>query len=136
LRLALEEGVPHRLAGLLRERGHDVEYAKELDRLGLSDARVLVQAAESGQTLVVHDKGFRELHGAWVTWRERWQREVVLAHDPPVGLSSHAGILLVPQSLTIDALADILEGFADASGWMPDRLSMWNSVRGWDEPRF
>jgi len=70
LRFALDEDVAHRLAGLLRSQGWDVDSAKELGHLGLSDVHVLLRAAEDGQTLVTHNSNdFRMLHEVLVTWR-------------------------------------------------------------------
>ncbi|MGH2615466.1 MAG: DUF5615 family PIN-like protein [Thermomicrobiales bacterium] len=135
-RFALDEDVSHRFASLLRSRGWNVDSAKELDRLGLSDVQVLLRAAADGQTLVTHNiKDFRALHEAWVTWRWRWAAEVEHVTGRPVHLSQHAGILITPH-LPNHELARILEEFADAAEPMADRLFSWTQVGGWHEVRF
>ncbi len=133
LRFALDENVRHDLAGLLRSRGWDIDSAKELGRLRLTDTHVLLRAAEAGQTLVTHnDKDFRLLHEAWLTWRERWENEVARLTGVHLPLSRHAGILIVPP-LPIHDLARILEPFDDTSDSLDDRLFAWNRSRGWHE---
>ena len=133
MRIALDEGVSHPLASLLRSHGYS---ATELGRLGLTDVQVLVQAVLGGQTVVTHNrKDFRLLHEAWITWRGRWAAEVARAVGTPVGLSSHAGILIVPQLPNHD-LARIIEAFADANDSIPDRLFAWSAAQGWYELSF
>ena len=115
LKFALDEDVPHSLASLLRSHGQDADSAKELGRLGLSDARVLLRTAVDQQTLVTHNnKDFRSLHEAWVTW------------------GRHAGILISPHMKERD-LARILEEFEESAGWMSDRLFAWSPTRLWHE---
>ena len=136
MRIALDEGVSHPLASLLRSHGYDADSAAELARLGLTDVQVLVQAALDGQTLVTHNrKDFRMLHEAWLTWRNRWTAEVVQATGVPIALSGHAGILIVPQ-LPNHNLARIVETFADANDSIPDSLFAWSSGKGWHEILF
>lgn len=132
----LDENVSHPLAGLLRSRGWSIDSATELGRLGLSDTRALLLAAENEQTLVTHNsKHFRNLHEAWVTWRRRWASEVEQLTGSPVFLSQHAGILITPP-LRVHELAPILEEFAGTVEVMNDRLFAWHPVRRWHEVRF
>lgn len=136
LSVALDEDVSHRLAGLLRFQGWDADSAKELGRLGLSDTRVLLAAAEHRQTLVTHNENdFRTLHEAWVTMRRLWGTEAERATGMPVTLSRHAGILIVPHLPERD-LARILEEFEATAGTIDDRLFMWTRLRRWHELRF
>jgi hypothetical protein len=136
VRIALDEGVSHPLASLLRSHGYDADSATELGRLGLTDVQVLVQAVLHGQVRVTHNKkDFRMLHEAWITWRRRWTAEVVQAIGVQVTLSGHAGILLVPQLPNLN-LARIIEPFADANASLPDRLFAWNAAKGWHELSF
>jgi hypothetical protein len=131
LRFAFDEDVAHRVASLLRFHGQDADSARELGRLGLSDAQVLLRAAEARQTLVTHNsRDFRALHEAWVTWRRRWAREAEEVTGVPVHLSQHAGILMTPHLPSHD-LARILEDFADTAGSMDDQLFAWSPARGW-----
>ena len=133
LRFALDEDVAHSVAGLLRSHGQNADSARELGRLGLNDAEVLLRAAEARQTLVTHNsKDFRALHEAWVTWRRRWEREVEDVIRTPVFLSQHAGILITPHRSVHD-LARIIEEFENTAGSMEDRLFAWNPVSGWHE---
>lgn len=133
LRFALDEDVRHDLAGLLRSHGQDADSAKELGRLGLTDAQALLRAAEAGQTLVTRNsKDFRALHEAWVTWRRRWEREAQRVTGVPLSLSRHAGILIVPH-LPNHQLARLIEEFEDAAAAMDDRLFAWNPAKGWHE---
>ncbi len=135
MRLALDEGVSHPLAGHLRCRGYDADTATELGRRGLSDVQVLVHAALSGQTVDTHNKhDFVMLHEAWLGWR-RWETEVVQATGVDVAISDHAGILIVPQYGNHD-LGRIIEPFADAHDAIDDRLFAWTAARGWYEVSF
>lgn len=136
LRIVLDEDVSHRLAGLLRSQGWDIDSAKELGRRRLTDVQVLLRAAEDGRTLVTHNvDDFRALHEAWVTWRGRWAAEVVQKTGRHVQLSQHAGILITPHIPDRD-LARILEAFADADEPLTDRLFSWRPAKGWHELRF
>lgn len=136
LRLVLDEDVSHRLAGLLRAQGWDIDSAKELGRLRLTDVQVLLRAVEDGRTLVTHNgDDFRALHEAWVTWRGRWAAEVRQLTGFPVRLSQHAGILITPHLPERD-LARLLEEFADTDEPLADRLFSWLPARGWQELRF
>jgi hypothetical protein len=136
LRIVLDEDVSHRLAGLLRSQGWDIDSAKELGRRRLTDVQVLLRATEDGRTLVTHNiKDFRALHEAWVTWRRRWAAEVVKMTGSPVHLSQHAGILIAPH-LPDRELASILEEFAATDEPMADRLFSWLPARGWHELHF
>ena len=136
LRVVLDEDVSHRLARLLRSQGWDIDSAKELGRLRLTDVQVLLRAAEDGRTLITHNiKDFRSLHEAWVTWRGRWTAEIVQLTGSPVHLSQHAGILITPHLPDRD-LARILEEFADSNVPLTDRLFSWLPVLGWHELRF
>ncbi len=135
LRIVLDEDVSHRLARFLRSQGWDIDSAKELGRLRLTDVQVFLRAAEDERTLVTHNiKDFRALHEAWVTWRRRWSAEVVQLTGSSVHLSQHAGILITPHLPDRD-LARILEEFADTDEPMTDRLFSWLPARGWHEPR-
>jgi hypothetical protein len=135
-RFALDEDVAHPLAAHLRSRGWDVDSAKELGRLTLSDVQVLLRAAAAGQTLITHNgNDFEVLHEAWVTWRSRWSTEVEQATGRQVHLSQHAGILILPQ-LTVQALVPICEEFEHPPESIADRLFAWNRVRHWYEMRF
>jgi hypothetical protein len=99
----------------------------------LSDAQVLLRAAEARQTLVTHNsRDFRALHEAWVTWRRRWAREVEETTGIAVLLTQHAGILMTPHLPSHD-LARIHEDFADSAGSRDDRLFAWSPARGWQE---
>ena len=134
-RIVLDEDVSHRLAGFLRSQGWDIDSAKELGRIRLTDVQVLLRAAEDGRTLVTHNvKDFRTLHEAWVRWRGRWAAEVVQLTGSPVRLSQHAGILIAPHLPDRD-LALILEEFTEADEPMVDRLFSWLPVSGWQELR-
>lgn len=132
----LDEDVSHRVAGLLRSQGWDIDSAKELGRLRLTDVQVLLRAAEDGRTLVTHNiNDFLALHEAWVTWRRRWAAEVVQMTRNPVHLSQHAGILIAPHLPDRD-LARILEEFATSNEPLADRLFSWRPARGWHELHF
>jgi hypothetical protein len=136
LKFALDEDVAHLVANLLRSQGKVADSAKELGRLGLSDARVLVLAAENKQTLVTHNgKDFRALHEAWVTWRGRWMTEIEQVTGSAVYLSQHAGILITPHLPNHDP-ARILEEFEDSAGSMDDRVFAWSRTRLWRELRY
>ena len=135
-RIVLDEDVSHRLARLLRAQGWDIDSAKELGRLRLTEVQVLLRAAEDGRTLVTHNiKDFRTLHEAWVTWRDRWAAEIMHLTGSSVHLSQHAGILIAPHLPDRD-LARILEEFVQADEPMVDRLFSWLRVSGWQEMRF
>jgi hypothetical protein len=102
----------------------------------LSDAQILLRAAEERQTLVTHNsKDFRALHEAWVTWRQRWAWEVEQTTGSPVNLSRHAGILITPH-LPGHHLASILEEFTETARELDDRLFAWNLARRWHELHF
>lgn len=136
MRFALDEDVAHPLAGRLRADDYDADSAKELGRLGLTDVQVLVQAAESAQTVITRNsKHFRSLHEAWVDWRRRWSAEVLHQTGIEIILSGHAGILIVP-SLPVSDLAQIIEPFADGNVSIDDALFAWTASRGWHEIRF
>jgi hypothetical protein len=116
--------------------GLDVDSAKELGRLRLTDPQVLLFAAENNQALITHnDKDFRALHEAWVTWRRRWSREVEQVFGRPVHLSQHAGILILPHR-PIQDLASMLETFEDSAESLEDRLFAWTPRRQWHELRY
>ena len=133
VRIVLDEDVSHRLARILRSQGWDIDSAKELGRLRLTDVQVLLRAAEDGRTLVTHNiKDFRSLHEAWVTWRGRWAAEVVQLTGSPVHLSQHAGILITPH-LGDYELARIVEEFAETNVPLADRLFSWLPAGGWHE---
>jgi hypothetical protein len=135
-RFALDEDVSHPLASLLRLRGLDVDSAKELGRLRLTDTQVLLLAAQNNQTLITHnDKYFRALHEAWVTWRRRWSNELEQAIDRHVFFSQHAGILILPHR-PIHDLARMLEEFEASAGSLENRLFAWNPRRQWHELHF
>ncbi len=70
-----------------------------------------------------------------MTWRWRWENEVARVTGRAMGLSRHAGIVIVPPLSTHD-LARILAEFDDSPRAMDDRLFAWNSARGWHEVRF
>jgi hypothetical protein len=132
-RFALDEDVRHDLAALLRSRGWDVDSAKELGRIGLTDPHVLARAAESGQTLITHNRDdFRALHEAWLTWRSRWEQEVAGLTGAAVSLSRHAGILILPHGFTHE-LAVILEAFEQSAVPVGERLFIWKTATGWQE---
>ncbi len=136
LRFALDEDVAHPLAGLLRSQGWDIDSAKELGRLRLSDVQALLRAAADGQTLITHNNNhFQALHEAWVAWRLRWSIEVEQATGVQVSLSQHAGILILPQ-IDVRELVPILEAFADDQASITDRLFVWSRGRQWEELRF
>jgi hypothetical protein len=136
LRFALDEDVAHPLAGLLRSQGWDIDSAKELGRLRLSDVQALLRAAADGQTLITHNNNhFQALHEAWVTWRLRWSIEVEQATGVQVSLSQHSGILILPQS-DVRELVPILEAFEDDQDSITDRLFVWSRGRQWEELRF
>lgn len=131
--IALDEGVPHLLAGLLRSEGYNADSAKELGRLGLTDPQDLLRAAENGQTLATYDsKDFRALHEAWVTWRRRWEAEAARSLGVPLELSRHGGVLIVPHRPNRE-LADILRALIDTIDAIEDRLFAWDRDRGWHE---
>ncbi len=133
LRFALDEDVRHALAGFLRSRGWDVDSAKELGRIGLRDPRVLLQAAESSQTLITHNRDdFRTLHEAWLTWRTQWAQEFAQLTGASVSLSRHAGILILPHGLTHE-LAFILAEFEQSADPIGERLFVWKAATGWQE---
>jgi hypothetical protein len=132
-RFALDEDVNHRLAGLLRSRGWDIDSAKELGRLGLTDPRTLLQSAEAGQALITHNNhDFRALHEAWVSWRGRWEREAKQLTGRTLTFSGHAGILILPHG-AVEDLAEIVEAFDALAETTADRLFRWDSVKGWHE---
>lgn len=134
--IALDEDVRHDLAGLLRSRGWDADSARELGRLGMSDTRVLLAAAQNRQTLVTHNRlDFLALHEAWATWRQVWESEVEQITGRFVSFSQHAGILITPHLPNRD-LARILEDLADTAGPLEDRLFVWNRFQLWYEVHF
>jgi hypothetical protein len=129
----LDEDVTHHLASLLRSRGWNIDSAKEMGRLGITDVQVLLRAAEDGQTVITHNnRDFRALHEAWVTWRGRWAAEVRERTGIAVVLSRHAGILIVPPAPAYE-LAALIEAFAETAGPLADRLFSWTRSRGWHE---
>jgi len=132
-KFALDEDVAHAVASLLRYRGLNVDSAKELGRLGLTDPQVLLRAAEQQQTLVTHNrKDFRALHEAWILWRGRWAVEVEQTTGGSTTLTQHAGILIVPH-MRNQELARIIEEFDDAAHPTMDRLFAWRRGAGWFE---
>lgn len=136
LRFALDEDVAHPLAGILRSQGWDIDSAKELGRLRLSDVQVLFHAAVDGETLITHNGNhFQALHEAWVTWRYRWSIEVEHAIGQSVSFSQHSGILIAPQ-IDPRELVPILEEFEPDSEPLADRLYVWSRGRRWQEVRF
>jgi hypothetical protein len=133
---ALDENVADPAAGLLRSRGILANSATELDRLGLSDAEILLQASRNGQTLLSHNgRDFVLLHEAWVTWRRHWTTEAEQQAGISAVLSRHAGILIIP-TIPIRDLARILEQVADIARSIADRLFGWSVAGGWHEPGF
>ena len=136
MRFVLDEDVSHALAGLLRSHRYDADSAKELGRLGLTDVQVLPRATDDGRTVITkNNKDFRALREAWISWRGRWAAEVTRAVGTPVALSSHAGILIVPQRPDRDLARIIDEAVADANDAISDRLFAWSAAAGWHEIR-
>lgn len=133
LKFALDEDVSHPLASLLRSQGETADSAKELGRLGLRDAQVLLLAAEHGQALVTHNnRDFRMLHDAWMLWRRRWSDDCERSGGQPHFVLRHAGILIVPHLKNHD-LASVLDEFGDIAASPADRLFAWSPVRRWHE---
>jgi Domain of unknown function (DUF5615) len=133
LRFALDEGVSHPLASLLRSQGWDIDSAKELGRLGLRDVQVLLRAVAEGQTHITHNGNhFYALHEAWVTWRRSWSIEVERVTGMRILLPHHAGILIAPQ-IDVRDLVPILEEFGPDHESIADRLFVWSLGRQWQE---
>lgn len=60
MNLLADEGIDRQIVDSLREAGHDVLYAAEMEP-GVSDEAVLELANENGATLLTSDKDFGEL---------------------------------------------------------------------------
>jgi len=131
----LDEDVPHAVAALLRQQGFEVQSAKELGRLGVSDVQVLLQAALDDQIVVTHNgRDFELLHEAWITWGRQWEREVAAENHVKASLSHHAGILITPH-LPNQAMVDVMASFVGSYGPIAGRLLVWSAATGWRESR-
>lgn len=60
MRILADENFPGRVVALLRERGHDVLWAR-VEMSGAADTEVLARAQADGRVLVTFDKDFGEL---------------------------------------------------------------------------
>jgi predicted nuclease of predicted toxin-antitoxin system len=101
MRILANENVAGEAVRALRDRGHDVVWARE-DAPGSSDAAVLSRAQTEGRIVVTFDKGFGELAFGF-------------------GLRASSGIVLfrtaIPSSLRVAALVvAALEARADWAG--------------------
>ncbi|MCL4740694.1 MAG: DUF5615 family PIN-like protein [Phycisphaerales bacterium] len=102
MRLLANENMPSSVVRALRERGHDVLWAKE-SMAGQPGAVLLSRARQDGRLLITFDKDFGEL-----TFRE--------------GRDASCGVILfriptpTPQSAA-DAVASAIDSRADWSGY-------------------
>lgn len=134
-RFVLDAGVAHGIAGILRMRGLDIDSAKELDRLGLSDVQALLRAAVDGRAIITHNsRDFLALHEAWLTWARRWSDEASAGSGRPITLSPHAGILIVPHAPRYH-LAQIIAEFSEGVETLENRLFVWRPTNEWNEVR-
>lgn len=136
MRFVLDEDVSHWLAQQLRSMGYDAVSAREADRLGLSDPKVLLRAVDADQTLVTHNGAhFRTLHEGWLLSRQRWERELTQRVGCLGGLSGHHGILLLPHG-DIGVLAPAIAELLASGPSLADRFLSWSKRNGWEEPEF
>lgn len=110
----------HVLARNLREHGHVVVTARDLELGAASDARRLLVAAERRLILVTHNGShFEELHDAWLRWSEHW--EVT---------RTHAGVVLLP-SKPLAVIEPLLLSLLDRTELFENRLFRWRPAPGW-----
>lgn len=96
----LDEDVDAHLADLLTARGHSALTTAQADRLRSSDDRQLLCATDFERILVTHNgRDYRLLCRLWRDLSRRWG----ITH------AEHAGVLVIPQNLTIPFSQTIAE---------------------------
>jgi hypothetical protein len=101
---------------MLRERGHDVVTALELNLRVETDDVHLVTATHLHRVLVTHNGAdFVLLHAAWRSWSVMW----TVTPQP-----RHAGVISVPQNqlISFHESADAIDTL------MGSELSVWDAV--------
>jgi predicted nuclease of predicted toxin-antitoxin system len=116
LRLLLDEDVRVLLAGILRERGHDVAHVLELGRQGLSDSDQLAFAARECRAILTHN--IRDF--------------VLLDRDYKARGRQHHGILLSDQVTLSELLARTLRCLGrESRETVHDQVVWLHTYRGW-----
>jgi predicted nuclease of predicted toxin-antitoxin system len=117
-RFFLDENLSVHVASLLRTLGHEVTTARDEGLIRAHDDEQLFFAAENGLILVSHDGDFYVLHRGIRRWLHSRGETAI-----------HSGILIIPDNLSTEQKARLLDIFA-ASGlvaanelyeWFPDR---------------
>lgn len=127
MRYYIDEDPPQLAASALRKFDRDAVSTTEAGNKGFGDARQLLFAVQTGRVLVTCNKvDFRMLHEAWILWTTELGSDRWLPHP---------GILIVPSGseLRADALARLLDEFADGAGDTANRLFEWTRLNGWRE---
>jgi hypothetical protein len=111
------------LAALLRERGHPVTTARDVDLEAAADEVQLLTAAKLGRILKTDNvKDFFLLHDAWQLWSTEW--EVT---------AKHSGTLVIPAPPRWSSAraAEELDTFIRINAALPNNLFVWQPSRGW-----
>ena len=106
MRFYLDEHYSTAIAEICRRRGVDVRSTHEDGRDGSTDQAQLLYAATEHRAIVTENRSDFE------HWTERFQAE---------GLP-HAGVILVPSSITSDQFEIIAAGIVHLNGLYPDGL--------------
>ena len=84
------------------------------------DQRVLLASAQTGRTVVTHNrKDFRLLHDAWRDWSAAWGV-----------VAQHSGILIVAE-VPAPVLAEELDRFLAGGPTVENQLYEWGRISGW-----
>ncbi len=109
-----------RVAMVLRGMGHEVTTARDARLIRAHDDEQLFFAAEKGLILVSHDDDFYVLHRGIRRWFGVWGEVTI-----------HAGILILPDVLSIEQKARVLDIFAASNLPAANELYEWFLDRDW-----